>query len=301
MSVQAIYDPEDRRESPPWQTIEQIGQDPTLRSGLPVVSSGFGALDVILHGGFRSQSVYILGGRTGAAKSTLAANVARIAAEHGHPVLFFKLEEPPVELVWRLQAAHSGISLRAFQDGLVNMKDMKVRARMLNCEAAVKRWPIYIASSRILSTICQTIERHWACEFANCLVIVDQLSMIHVPDCTSVYQTVTVASNALRKAAIDASVPILVVAQVNRGASKAKERLSMNDLRDSGAIENDAASVLMINRSREMPSHHKKRIMDVIVAKNRHGRATADGDDPVQLVWTPESARVDGMFVEGQT
>ncbi len=81
-------------------------------------------------------------------------------------------------------------------------------------------------------------------------IIIDQLSIVHVKDAAVGFEAATITSNTLRLLARDLHVPIVVIAQVNRFAAKKdkkKEPLSVHDLRDSGAIENDASSVILID------------------------------------------------------
>ena len=102
--------------------------------------------------------------------------------------------------------------------------------------------------------------------------------MIAVPDCSSQYERVSLISNTLRLLARDLHVPVLLVAQVNREASKHKKRgeLMANDLRDSGQLENDAAVVLMLDRTVLEPKRGPADplILGVNIAKNRYGPVT---------------------------
>ena len=92
------------------------------------------------------------------------------------------------------------------------------------------------------------------------------------------------------------SVPVVLVCQVNRAASKSSEKLTLNDIRDSGAIENDAAAVLMIDRI-EQPTQDWRAGecvlgMELSVTKNRYGRCTPK-DEPIKLVWHPAICRIE--------
>ena len=99
--------------------------------------------------------------------------------------------------------------------------------------------------------------------------------------------------------AADLHVPIVVVCQINRLAARSREHLSVNDLRDSGAIENDAAGVILIDRIREPdgPSWSASapvRYLDIIIGKNRYG-PTTDPKKPLTLVWWPSLCRIEDV------
>jgi len=129
------------------------------------------------------------------------------------------------------------------------------------------------------------------------LVILDQLSMVEAPGRTIGYERATEVSNRLRILARTLTIPVVAVSQVNRPASKGKDHLTINDLRDSGEIENDAAAVLLIDRIEKPPGPHYSGTepvlyMNIIVGKNRYGPIT-DPDDPIRLLWWPREARVE--------
>ena len=106
------------------------------------------------------------------------------------------------------------------------------------------------------------------------------------------------AAGQLRDAAVRHNLPVLGVAQVNRGASKSAEPLSCNDLRDSGALENDSAAALRVNRIRKPDVEYQAadpvRYIDLTIDKNRYwARTTAD--DPLTLCWWPVTGRIEDL------
>lgn len=277
---------------PPWLTIAEVFALPVYGQGLPTVTSGFATIDAALHGGFRPESLYIIAGRTGSAKSTLALNIARRAALEGVCVLVFKLEESPVEAVWRIHAAAAQVNMVRLLDGAKLATDE--RQKLIDGWHLIRELPIRISDQRNIVDIERIAELHTA--DSGRLVLIDQLSMIDFPGTAVGYERATEISGWLRLLARRLRVPIVLVAQVNRPASKGKERLSCTDLRDSGALENDAAAVLLIDRVRaaDVPRWHTNPFtLEIVVGKNRYGRATRDDDSPLELHWWPWCCRIE--------
>ena len=269
---------------------------PNYRAGLPPISSGFAALDKILRGGFRPDCVYIVGGRTGTSKSTFVLNIARKVALDGHGVLVFKLEEAPREAVWRIHAAASQVPLNRLLDGPAGPASEDGN-KLADGADLIRDLPVRFSANRHLEHIQRISRAH--VEAGGKLIILDQLSMITVAGTDNQYQATTAASNTLRLLAVQLHVPIVVVAQINRLASRNNACLTVNDLRDSGHLENDAAAVILINRIREPDGAgwsgcELTRYLDIIIAKNRYG-PTTDPADPLTLQWWPALCRIEDV------
>ncbi|MFH0983388.1 MAG: DnaB-like helicase C-terminal domain-containing protein [Planctomycetota bacterium] len=280
---------------PPWLTVAEVGRLPAYRKGLTPVTTGFSTLDRALRGGFRPESMYILAGRTGSAKTTLALNVTRRAALAGHSVLLFKLEESSIEAVWRLHAAASQVELVKLLDGLDGVKPATDdRQRLVDGWTLIRTLPIRLSEQRGIDAIERVAKLH--VDDGGELVVVDQVSMVDCPGVVGPYERTTAVSNALRLLARKLHVPILLVAQINRPASKKEGRLTCNDLRDSGALENDAAAVLLIDRIRrpDVPRWNTDPCaLEIVIGKNRYGRSTRENDAPLELLWWPWCARIE--------
>jgi replicative DNA helicase len=289
---------------PDWYTIADIQALPQYDHGLPPISTGFVALDEALRGGLRPECVYVVAGRTGTSKSTLVLNIARKAALDGHTVLVFKLEESPREAVWRLHAAASQVRLNRLLDGVAHADD-EDRRKLADGGELIRGLPIRLSENRHLQHIQRISRTH--VEAGGKVIIVDQLSMAIVPDTENLYHKATTVSNVLRLLAAELHVPVIVVCQINRLASRNKTYLSVNDLRDSGAIENDAAGVILIDNVRtpdgvQWSARELTRYLDIIIAKNRYG-PTTDPKKPLTLVWWPALCRIEDVAhvpVEGE-
>jgi replicative DNA helicase len=280
---------------PPWQTIADIGETSDYAEGLPSITTGFDALDKII-GGFRPESSYVLAGRTGTSKSTLALNIARRVALSGHGVLVFKLEESVREAVYRMHAAASQVPFSVLLDGAKHAEP-EDRERLADGWDLIQALPIRMSDERAIDTIQRVTERH--AKEGGQLVVVDQLSMVDVLGRETAYERATAISNRLRILARSCQIPILLVSQVNRDAAKKKrESLGVNDLRDSGALENDAAAVILIDRVRtpDGPQYggvNLVRYLQIVIPKNRYGPVVEE--KPVQLLWWPRMCRIEDV------
>jgi replicative DNA helicase len=232
---------------------------------------------------------YPVAGRTGSAKSTLVLNMARGAAIAGHSVLIFKLEEPLKEALWRMHAATSQVDLRVFLRG----QQHTLPADIADGWGLLRDLDIRFSDERRIERIERIARQH--ADAGGKLIIVDQLGMVQVADAKSIYEQVTSASNRLRELAKTTGCAIVIVTQVNRPAAKDKADLTIHDLRDSGAIENDAAAVVLVNRvvKPDAPRWQTDPMsLEILIGKNRYGRTT-DPNNPIILNWWPRLCRIE--------
>lgn len=276
---------------PPWRTLKQLFHERTYGHGLPPFSTGYATLDVPLHGGFRPESMYVIAGRTGFAKSTLAANIARLCALNGVSVLAFKLEESAVEFAWRIHAAAAQVNFRVLLDGV--QKTSPEYERLTSAWGVIKDIPLRVSDARGITDIERIAGEHKTA--GGRLIILDQISCVEFPGNMSAYERMSGISSHLRLLARNLRIPVVAVAQINRAASKGKESLSCNDLRDSGQLENDASAVLLIDRIRRPDVYRTPNdpyALEVIIGKNRYGQCTRDGE-PLELDWFRHSCRIE--------
>ena len=278
---------------PSWYSIEEIGQRPEYREGVQPITTGFTTLDQTFRGGFRPESVYIIAGRTGHAKSTLALNIARRTALSGNHVLFFKLEESVLEATWKLHACASQVDILKLLDGARLATDE--RDALVDGWELIRDLPIVFSDKRGMTDIERIGESHKG--GGGQLIMIDQLSMIGFPaPGLGAYERATEISAHLRRLACYLRVPIVLVCQVNRPAAKSSERLTCNDLRDSGCLENDASGIILIDRVRKADClrwRTEPLALELLIGKNRYGQPTRDDDDPLELSWWPHCCRIE--------
>jgi len=279
---------------PPWYSIGDVFKLGDYARGMPAISTGYGTLDALLGGGIRPQTVTIMAGRTGSAKSTLALNMTRHIATAGESVLFLKLEERIIEAVWRMHAAAADVPMRVFLGGVANTNG-ETRTKLTDGWRFLTDLPLRFSDVRPLDGIDRVVRQH--AQAGGRVVFIDQLSHITVEGADFGYATASLISNRLRRLAVETNTAIVVVVQVNREASKHKVELTCNDLRDSGQLENDAAAVILINKIREPDGPvyggtPTPLYLQLLIGKARYGRQTPAGSY-LELLWWPRTCRID--------
>lgn len=239
-----------------------------LDSGAVSVQTGFEDLDRILGGGMLNCGLYVLAARPGCGKTAISLQIADNVAKQGG-VLFISLEMDSVQLTARRVSRICKIPASKFLLGGATKEEME-----LAC-IAMKR--IYDNPLYLNKTLrCGVSEiRTMARKVKNLrLVVIDYLQLIK-PNMRlrSRYEQITEISGELKVLARTLGVPVLCLAQLNRGTeTRADKKPMLSDLRDSGAIEQDADCVILLNRPDMYDEDEKAESVQVKVnvAKNRH-------------------------------
>ena len=223
------------------------------------VKTGFGKLDRFL-GGLQAGRLVILGARPSMGKSGLALNIAQhVAKAENKPVLFYSLEMEPVKLVERalVATAESQSALEKLQIAADEFPD-KLRI--------IDRPSLSIASLRA-SMLKNRLELG---ELG--LVIIDYLQLMKGMGGNR-NEEVSSISRGLKLLAREFKIPVLALAQLSRDVEKRQDKRPMNsDLRDSGAVEQDADTVIFLYRDEYYnPDSDRPGIAEVIISKNRDG------------------------------
>lgn len=246
-----------------------------VESGHGAVPTGFEPLDDILGGGMLRSGLYILAARPGMGKTTAALQFADSIAEHTGPVLFVSLEMALEQIEGKRIARLSGIPSNEVLLGDGAKMDYR---KIMEAGKALRKLPVYV-SRRASATVPQIRRMARQVEGLQC-VVVDYLGKIAPRDRkASLYEAITAISGDLKTLAVELGVPVLCLAQLNRANTERQEkRPQMSDLRDSGAIEQDADGVIMLHRAdyyemNETPLQAWENVeLEIIVRKNRHGR-----------------------------
>lgn len=244
-----------------------------LEAGQAVtVSTGYPGLDKLLGGGMLNQGLYILAARPGCGKTTLGLKIAEHAAKSG-ACLFFSLEMSAEQITARRIAAEAGLPIGRLMVG----KDLRddERDKLANAASVLSTHDFRLnrAPGASVSDIAQ------AAHLTNGLrlIVVDYLGLVRSDERgLSIYERVTRNSAALKSLARSRDVPILCLCQLNRASEQRADRQpSMADLRDSGAIEQDADAVILLHRPAmyepKQQLSWEAQTLTAIVAKNRHG------------------------------
>jgi replicative DNA helicase len=239
-----------------------------------VVPTGFQRLDKLLGGGMIQSGLYILAARPGVGKTTVGLKVAdKVAASM--PVLFVSLEMDLPQLTARRLADRTGIRIgKILLEGCVT-EDERAKLAAATAEIAATRLFVNRASGASVEEISL-----FARSIPNLgLIVVDYLGLITNKDRGSLYEKITANSNALKRLARSLKIPVLCLAQLNRQSEQRPDKTpSMADLRDSGAIEQDADAVILLHRpaiylpQEQKPKPWEAEPLEIIVSKNRHGQ-----------------------------
>ena len=237
--------------------------------------------------GFRDGGMYVIAARPGDGKSIMAVQCAVGFATH-RPVLFVSLEMERTEIAARLISAQGQILIGSLLRHQLTKSDWGAFAKH---RTDVERLQLSIVDSSEVSTIPQLKAKVRAMRRRykqNPVVIVDYLQLLSSPVKAESRQVeVAGFSRALKLAAQQWRVPVIALSQLNRGSAQRRGKAAepqLSDLRESGAIEQDADVVMLLHRKPVAGSADE---LKVIVAKNRQGQMGA-----VSLVWQGQFSRV---------
>jgi replicative DNA helicase len=206
-------------------------------------------------------------------KSTLALDFARTAAVHHKlPTIFFSLEMGRSEIATRLLSAESGIPMHVLRKGNMDERDW---TRLASVRGDIGDAPLFIDDSPNMTLVeirakCRKLSQRVGLK----MVVVDYLQlMTSGKKVESRQQEVSEFSRALKLLAKELGVPIVALAQLNRGPEqRADKRPALADLRESGSLEQDADIVILLHREAAYERDHPRAgEADLIVAKHRNG------------------------------
>ena len=232
--------------------------------------SGYQALDKILGGGFFNGGLYVVGARPGMGKTTFAINIAEKFVRRGDSVLFISLEMTTRQLMCKRIAIEGVVPYRHLLSGVMSTDEQVAMEEALH---RISHRPFFVNKKFGLTVEdISVLARH--CRGCRA-VIVDYFGLITVDgDGRGRYEDYTTISGRLKQLACRLNVPILCLAQLNRESVKREDkRPQLADLRDTGAIEQDADGVIFLHRQSYFARGEKptEEDIDIIVAKNRHG------------------------------
>jgi replicative DNA helicase len=260
------------------------------------VPSGFYDLDDITSG-FQGSQLVILAARPSMGKTALALNICEHAAvEHGMGVLFVSLEMGQLELAERLLCARSRVDGEKLRKGRgLGTREMTMLGRGYD---ELRAAPIYIDDTPARNMLQITANaRRMKMRQNVSLIVVDYIQLIEheSPDGRENRQEqIAKISRRLKTLARELNTPVLALSQLNRGVENREDRRPrMADLRESGAIEQDADLVLLLHRPEYYDPNDQPGISELIVAKNRNGRT-----DSVKFTFLKNFMRFENLASE---
>ena len=253
--------------------LDQLNELASGKTGLPGLSSGFGALDKKIHG-LNKSDLIILAARPAMGKSSFAMNIAlNVARGSGKTVAVFNLEMSKEQLVTRLLSSEGLVDSNRLTTGRLSAADW---GKLTQAARTLKQLDIRIDDNPMLTVAdmnakCRRLDNLG-------LVIIDYLQLMSSSGGKayageSRQQAVSDISRMLKIMAKELNVPVICLSRLSRANEKREDkRPVLSDLRESGSIEQDADIVMFLYREGYYKEDvENKEITECIVAKNRHG------------------------------
>jgi replicative DNA helicase len=238
-------------------------------SGLP---TGFTELDD-LTSGFQPGDLIVVAGRPSMGKTALSLTMAEhMAADERIPVVFFSMEMSNQQVAQRVLCSRGRVDAHKFRKRMLSDQDIR---HLLNICNELSDAPLYVDDTPGMSVLeLRAKARRLFRQRDVRAIFVDYLQLMHTPGSENRQQEIATISRGLKALGRELNVPIIAAAQLNR-QSEGREghRPRMSDLRESGAIEQDADVVILIHREEYYKPQNVEAqgIAEIIVAKQRNG------------------------------
>jgi replicative DNA helicase len=270
--------------------IEKLYRSKEAYTGVP---SGFDDLDTMTSG-FQPSELIIVGARPSVGKTALALNMAaNITMKAKKPAAFFSLEMSDIALLLRLISAEARIDAKRIRAGLLQPRDF---TSLMDAAGSLYEAPLYIVdipNMRLLDLRSQA--RRLRSQQRVEIIFIDYLSLVSTESGynTPRHEQVAEISRSLKSLARELKIPVVALSQVSREVEKNRgERPRLSDIRESGAIEQDADLVLFLHRKEDKDKKEGERgpqsdtvSMELIIAKQRNGPVGT-----IELAFTPRFA-----------
>ncbi|MHB8535447.1 MAG: replicative DNA helicase [Sulfuricaulis sp.] len=278
------------------KAVDRIDELFRSKSSITGVATGFTDLDEMTSG-LQASDLIIIAGRPSMGKTSLAMNMAENAAVgHKIPVAVFSMEMPGTQLALRMMASLGRINAHRVRTGKLDDDDWP---RLTSAVSLLNEAPIFIDDSPALTPMeLRARARRLKREHGLGLIIIDYLQLMQSTERTDENRATEISNitRALKGLAKELEVPVIAMSQLNRSVeSRTDKRPVMSDLRESGAIEQDADVILFIYRdevyNKDSPV---KGTAEIIIGKQRNGPI---GD--VRLTFLGEYTRFENYTTAG--
>ncbi len=269
-------------------TIDQLYQRKEYITGVP---TGFLEFDKMTSG-LQKADLIIVAGRPSMGKSALAAGMAEYPAiAKKTPVAFFSLEMSKEQLVQRMLCSHARVDAHKVRSGFLSPSDWP---HLTAAAGKLSNAPIFIDDTPAISILeLRAKARRLKAAHDIQLIVLDYLQLMRSSSkVESRQQEISEISRSLKALARELELPIIAISQLSRAVeSRQDHRPQLSDLRESGAIEQDADVVVLLMREEYyMPTEENKGLAEVIVAKQRNGPVGT-----VKLVFRKEFVRFENL------
>ncbi len=264
-----------------FQMIEQLYDRKETVTGIP---SGFTKLDELTTG-FQSGDLIIIGGRPSMGKTAFSLNIAQqVAINQKEPVAIFSLEMAKEQLMFRMLCSEAKVDSNKIRKGFIVKEDWH---KLTSAAANLAEAPIFIDDSSGTNVLeMRAKARRLKVEHGLGLIIVDYLQLMRGRGKSERReQEISEISRSLKGLAKEIRVPVIALSQLNRSVETrtGNKRPTLADLRESGAIEQDADVIIFLYRDEvyNKDSDKNKGLAEIIVAKQRNGPT---GDIPLSFL-----------------
>lgn len=250
--------------------VENFRQNYEKRKETMIVT-GYSDIDKYI-GSFCGGDYIALGGATRMGKTTIALNLAKNFCCQGKKVLYCSLEMPIEQLQNRFACLTAGLNASKFRSIGFTADEMQQYEDALK---TLNDWDLYVLCDYNLTTDKLKVYAQEQKKKGLDFIIIDYLGLISGYNNKALYEKSTIISRKLKLLATELNIPILVLVQLNRSLKdRADKRPILSDIRESGAIEQDADFVLFAHREYVYTNDEDQRNdLDILIAKNRHGES----------------------------
>lgn len=262
--------------------ICKIEECQNRKGGVTGLATGFIDLDK-LTSGLQPAEMIVIAARPSMGKTSLAMNIAEyVALELKEPVGVFSLEMTAESLVMRMLCSRARVNLRNVRDGFLADRDFP---RLTNSAGKLSSAPLHIDETKGLSIMqLRAKARRMQQQHGIKLLVVDYLQLLNDQRNDRRYesrqQEVSNISNGIKCLAGELNIPVLVLSQLNRDVEREKNRKPrMSDLRESGAIENDADFIGLLykaGKEDESEDEYDAVPINLMIGKQRNGPSNVD-------------------------
>jgi replicative DNA helicase len=279
-----------------YKAVEEAYENKVLVTGVP---TGFRGLDEKTSG-LQPGDLIVIAGRPSMGKTALALNIARNASlETGEPAAIFSLEMSKEQLSLRMLSAEARIDSSRMRGGFLSERDL---ARINRAAGALYDIPIYIDDSPAISALeIRAKTRRMKMDKGVGLVVIDYLQLMRGRASAERRDLeISEISRSLKALAKELNIPVVALSQLNRKVEdRTNKRPVLSDLRESGAIEQDADVILFIYRDEvyhKEEDNPNKGIAELILAKQRNGPIGA-----VKLAFLETYTRFEDLAPRGES
>ncbi|MBI4335208.1 MAG: replicative DNA helicase, partial [Candidatus Omnitrophica bacterium] len=273
------------------ERIDLLYQKKARVTGIP---SGFYEFDNIT-AGLQESDLIVVAGRPSMGKSAFAASIAEhVAIEMKIPLVFFSLEMSKEQLVQRMLCSHARVNAHKVRTGFLSQSDWP---HLTSAAGRLSEAPLFIDDTPALSLLeLRAKARRFKSQHGIKLIVVDYLQLMRGPQKSeNRQQEISEISRSLKALARELNVPLIAISQLSRAVEQRSDhKPQLSDLRESGAIEQDADVVALLMREEYYNETEENRgVAEVNIAKQRNGPVGT-----IRLAFISEYARFENLAKE---